>query len=89
MTKRFRSHALNHLHSAQIPDYDSVECRSRPLAERLQSRHLLDHALVMLDILHTHPADSPDEALERLFSTQEGTEWIKERIDTFRGRRRP
>ena len=77
---------FEHLFRAQITDYETTECKSRPLAERLRNRTLLQRALLML---HVHRSAGPESAacnlvaelnarIDRLTSTPEGIAKIEE-----------
>jgi predicted deacylase len=86
------SRKFEHIIKMQIADYEATVCRSRPMAERLQSRHLLQHAVVILDLHRETSIDhngntalsSVTDAFEKLTSTQDGSGKIREKLKLFR-----
>ncbi len=86
------SRKFEHIVNMQIVDYEATECRSRPVTERLQSRDLLQRAVVVLD-LHCETAiddnrnsapPSITDAFEKLTSTQAGSRKVSDKLKLFR-----
>ncbi len=88
----FWSRKFEHIIKAQIVDYEATECRSRPVSERLQSRDLLQRAVVVLDLHRETATDdnrtsalpSITDVFETLTSTQAGSRKISEKLKLFR-----